>query len=107
MPVAVVFLVVFATLAWLVVRRANQLCELRVEGGRCRLAAGRAPPALVDEVDDIVKRAGVETATFRIVVESGEPRLLSNPAVSDAVIQRIRNCVGQYRIGRFRTGKRP
>ena len=104
--VTVVFLVVVAIAAWLLIRRANQLCELRVENGRCRLAAGRAPANLVDEVDDIVKRAGVEVATFRVVVESGEPRLLPNPAVSEAVNQQIRNCVGQYRIGRFRTGKR-
>jgi hypothetical protein len=104
--IGLAFLVVLAVAAWLVLRRANQLCVFVVENGKCRLASGRAPPALFGQVDDIVQRSRVGDATLRIVVESGLPRLIADPRVSDAAVQQVRNCVGQYQVAHFRRGRR-
>ncbi len=91
---------------WLLARRANELCVLRVEDGACHVASGRAPGRFVDEVDDIVRRAGVSTATLRIVVESGSPRAVPHPALPEIMQQQVRNALGQYRVVQFRAGNR-
>lgn len=104
--IGLAFVIVIAVVAWFSFRRANQLCAFVVENGQCRLASGRAPPALFGQVDDIVRRSRVERATFRIVVESGLPRLLADDHVPDGVVQQIRNCVGQYQVAQFRRGRR-
>ncbi len=96
------FMIALALVAWFALRRANQLCVFVVENGQCRLASGRAPPALFGQVDDIVKRARIDHATLRVVVESGLPRLLADARVPDGVVQQIRNCVGQYQVAQFR-----
>lgn len=100
------FLVALALLAWFVLRRANELCVFVVEDGKSRLASGRAPATLNAQIDDIVRRAGVARATFRVVVESGLPRFDPDSNVPDAVIQQVRNCVGQYQVAQFRQGRR-
>jgi hypothetical protein len=104
--IGLAFVIVLAVVAWFAFRRANQLCAFVVENGRCRLASGRAPPALFGQVDDIVTRARIDRATFRIVVESGLPRLFADDHVPDSVVQQIRNCVGQYQVAQFRRGRR-
>ena len=106
-PVTIAFLLGVAIAGWLLLRRANQLCVLAVEGGRCELESGRAPAALVDQIDDIAQRARLEHATFRVVVESGLPRLLAADDVPDSVVQQVRNCVGQYQVAQFRSGRKP
>lgn len=100
------FLALLVLAAWLVLRRANELCVFVVEDGKCRLVSGRAPAPLLGQVDDIVRRAGVVRATFRIVVESGLPRFTPGSNVPDAVVQQVRNCIGQYQVAQFRQGKR-
>lgn len=100
------FLVVVALVAWVVFRRANQLCVFVVEGGECGLASGRAPAPLLGQIDDIVKRARIDRATLRVVVESGLPRLIADATLPDGVVQQVRNCVGQYQVAQFRQGRR-
>jgi hypothetical protein len=99
------FLVLVVVVAWLVFRRANELCVFRIDKGECRLDSGKAPAPLFGQIDDIVKRARLDQATFRIVVESGLPRLIADPSVPDGVVQQVRNCVGQYQVAQFRKGR--
>src|SRR5690348_16917517 len=100
------FLALLVLVAWIVLRRANELCVFVVEDGKSRLASGRAPVALLGQIDDIVRRAGMARATFRIVVESGLPRFTPDANVPDAVVQQLRNCIGQYQVVQFRQGRR-
>jgi hypothetical protein len=104
--IGLAFVVVLALAAWVVFRRANQLCAFVIENGKCRLASGRAPAALVGQIDDIVLRARLDRATLRVVVESGLPRLVPDAHVPDAVVQQARNCIGQYQVAQFRRGRR-
>lgn len=107
MPSLLVWAVLAALLlTWLLARRANELCALRVEGGACHVVRGRAPGRFVDEVDDIARRAGVSTATLRIVVESGSPRALPDSGLPEVLQQQVRNALGQYRVVQFRAGNR-
>lgn len=92
---------------WMMLRRANELCTLRVESGKCRVVRGRAPPRLIGDVEEIAHRARVREATVRVVVESGEPRAIMDASVAEAVQQQIRNVVGQHRVVHFRTGVAP
>jgi hypothetical protein len=100
----VVFAVVVA--AWLLMRRANELCALRLSPDGARLVRGRAPAGLLSDANEVARRAALRGVTVRVVTESGEPRLVSPPGVPEAVVQQLRNVVGQYRVVHFRTGKR-
>jgi hypothetical protein len=91
---------------WLFLRRANELCAIRVTSGTSELVRGRAPARFLSDVGDIVERARLDRATVRVVSESGSPRLVANDDLPDAVAQQLRNAAGQHTVAQFRTGKR-
>jgi hypothetical protein len=99
-------LAVAALLAWLLLRRANELCAVRVLDGKARLVRGRAPGALVPEFEDVLRRAQVSSVELRIVSEGGAPRLVPNPGLTEEVAQRLRNVLGPYSVLHFRRGPR-
>ena len=98
-------LVLLALFAWLVLRRANELSAFELSGDGARLVRGRAPAALLSDVAEIARRAAVPTTVVTVVTEGGEPRLLAPAHLGDAVVQQLRNVVGQYRVVHFRTGR--
>lgn len=87
-------------------RRATDLFVIEVVGGRPRLRRGRLPPALMSEIDDIVRRNGVRSGRLRVVTEGGEPRVLPEAGLPDAAVQQLRNVVGRYRVAQLRAGRR-
>jgi Protein of unknown function (DUF3634) len=93
-------------LSWAVLRRANELCAIRVRDGASHLARGRAPARFLADVEEIVKRANISSSTLRVVVESGVPRLLVPSDLSADVVQQLRNAVGQHQVLHFRSGRR-
>jgi hypothetical protein len=97
--------VTVASVAWLLLRRANELCAVRIEGGRPRLLRGRVPSGLLGDIEDIVRRGQVDGVTLRVVSEGGAPRLIP-PDVPDAVAQQLRNAIGRHQLLHFRTGRR-
>jgi hypothetical protein len=101
------FVLAVVAAAWLLLRRANELCALRLSPGGVRLVRGRAPAGFLSDADEVARRAALSGVTVRVVTESGEPRLVSPPGVPEAVVQQLRNVTGQYRVVHFRTGRRP
>jgi hypothetical protein len=99
--------VLLLLLAWILSTRANELCVIALSLEGARLVRGRAPGALLADAADISRRARVEGARIRVVVESQSPRLVAPAALSDEVAQQLRNVVGQYTVGQFRLGQRP
>jgi hypothetical protein len=93
------------SVAWFLLRRANELCAVRVEGGRARLLRGKVPNDLLADIADIARRGHVDGITLRVVSEGGAPRLVP-PDVPDAVAQQLRNAIGRHRLMHFRTGRR-
>lgn len=91
---------------WFFFRRANELCALSLSRDTVRLLRGRAPRPLLLDVHDVARRAALTGVTVRIVSEGGTPRLVAPKALPDAVVQQLRNVVGQYNVTHFRTGQR-
>jgi hypothetical protein len=83
-------------------RRANELCAIRVDGASVRLVRGFAPATLVHEIEDIAERTGLRDVTLRIVVDGGVPRLVPPRGVPDGPAQMIRNAVGLHPLVQFR-----
>jgi hypothetical protein len=106
MPVPTLLLLVVAALAWLLLRRANELCSIRVTQGAVRLTRGRAPARFLSDVADIVTRARLRTGTIRVVIEAGSPRLIAGSEIGQVALQQLRNAAGQHTIVEFRTGRR-
>lgn len=94
-----------AMAAWLLFRRATELCAVRVTKGAAELVRGRAPARFLSDVADIVERARLETATVRVVMEAASPRLVVDGDVPDFVTQQLRNAAGQHTLGQFRSGR--
>jgi hypothetical protein len=94
-----------AVLAWLLFRRATELCAVRVRNGSAELVSGRAPARFLSDVADIVERARVEGATIRVVMEAASPRLVVDGDMPDAVTQQLRNAAGQHTLSQFRQGR--
>jgi hypothetical protein len=99
-------LVLILALVWLLSTRANELCVLALSSDGARLVRGRAPGAFLAEAADVARRAKIERAQIRVVVESQSPRLVAPAALPDAVAQQLRNVVGRYQVGQFRLGQR-
>jgi hypothetical protein len=91
---------------WLVTRRANELCVIRVRNGEAVLVRGRAPARLLHDIGDIARRAALPCATIRVVSESASPRVYVAGAAPEAVVQQVRNVVGEHQVLHFRTGRR-
>jgi hypothetical protein len=96
----------FLVLAWALTTRANELCVVELSNEGARLVRGRAPGSFLAQVAEIARRAAVTRTKIRIVTESQSPRLIAPKSLSDEVAQQLRNVVGQYQVGQFRTGQR-
>src|SRR4249920_3269740 len=83
---------------WFFLRRANELAVIEVRHGEARLRRGRAPGRLLFDVEEIVRRSGLERATIRVVSESGSPRVEVSGSVNAGVVQQIRNVVGEHQV---------
>ena len=85
-------------------RRKNELFRISVRDGQPRLERGRLPPALFDEVCEVVKRERLQQGTIRVVLEAGTPRLLLQ-ADATAAAQPLRNVLGRFSLVELRTGR--
>lgn len=99
--VAVLFV---ALVAWLASRATEAFC-VSVRAGRCLVVRGRVPVGLRQDIEEVVRRAGVERAEIRAVRESGALRLTA-AGVDGRVEQRLRNVVGAYGHDRIRRAPR-
>ncbi|HEX7668963.1 MAG TPA: DUF3634 family protein [Polyangiaceae bacterium] len=95
-----------ATCAWLLFRRATELCAVRVTNGVTELVRGRAPVRFLSDVADIVGRARLDGVAIRVIIEAASPRLVvAGGHVPDAVTQQLRNAAGQHTLSQFRQGR--
>lgn len=85
-------------------RRANELFRISVHDGQPRLERGRLPPALFDDIRDVVQRERLAQGVIRGVLEAGSPRLLLSADASSAA-QPLRNVLGRYSAGQLRAGR--
>jgi hypothetical protein len=109
MPLAVVLLLLLATAPLIVaLLRANELFYLRIGvGGRIRIARGRIPQRLLDDIADVLKEPAVTRGTLRGVSEDGRVRLYAEAELTDAQRQRLRNVIAGWAVTQVRSAPRP
>ncbi len=105
----VLALVLLVALSPLVVAllRANELFYLRYAGGRLRVARGRIPQALLDDIADVLRDPPVEAVGIRGVSEDGRAVLYAEGALGEGQRQRLRNVVARWPVVRIRSAPRP
>ena len=75
---------------WLILRpRVTFL--IRIVGGEGRLERGTAPRGLLDEVNDLCCREGLETGTIQGRVQAGRTGLAFSRNIPPGVRQQLRN----------------
>jgi Protein of unknown function (DUF3634) len=99
-------LALFSLPLGLSIARSTELFCLNVERGRARVQRGALPQALLDDINDVVAKPRIERARVRVVVEDQKPRVLPDPRIGNAQMQRLRNVVGLYPITRIRAARR-
>ncbi len=108
MPLAFALLLLLFTAPLVVaLLRANELFYLRLHDGRIRVARGRIPQRLLDDITDIVRDAGVREGTLRGVSEDGRVRLYAEAELPEGHRQRLRNVIGGWQVAQIRNAPRP
>jgi hypothetical protein len=65
------------------------------------------PPALFDEIADVVRLHGVRVATIGAVLSGGSVRLIfDHDGKSTAAEQPLRNVLGRFTLTQLRSGRR-
>jgi hypothetical protein len=108
LPIAFALLLLLLTAPLVVaLLRANELFCLRLGGGRIRIARGRLPQRLLDDLRDVLRDAPAARGTLRGVSEGGRVQLYADADLSDAQRQRLRNVIGQWSVTQVRNAPRP
>ena len=108
MPLALALLLLLVTGPLVVaLLRANELFYLRLSGGTIRVARGRIPQRLLDDVADVLRDPPVAEGSLRGVSEDGRVRLYAEAELSDGQRQRLRNVIAAWPVVRVRNAPRP
>lgn len=89
-------------LFWLSLRHHHELFYIRVESSQVTLKRGGAPPRLLADLKDVVKREKLRSGEIRVVVEGGAPHVLTQ-GLSPGVTQQVRNVVGTFKLATLRS----
>jgi hypothetical protein len=85
----------------------TELFRVRVRGGEIELLRGRLPPALFDEIADVVRLHRVQSGEIRAVLSGGRPQLVfEHDGSSSAAEQPLRNVLGRFTLRQIRSGRR-
>jgi hypothetical protein len=108
MPIALALLLLLLTAPLVVaLLRANELFCLKLRGGRIRVARGRIPQRLLDDIGDVLGDPPVTEGTLRGVSEGGRVRLYAEADLTEGQRQRLRNVIGQWSVTQVRNASRP
>ncbi len=103
MWLALLILCIFLVPLVFSILRSNELAALEYQRGELRLARGRLPHALFNELEDVLVRSAAQRASVRLILESQRARLLAD-GVDEATEQRLRNVAGRFPTATIRTG---
>jgi hypothetical protein len=91
---------------WRSARGAITICVLEVQNGRVDLAKGTLSPRVLSDVEDIVKRPKVKSATIRLVRARDFANVDASGTLTDAQLQQLRNLVGNVPVAKLVGGRR-
>jgi hypothetical protein len=96
-------LLVLAVPLVIAMMRANELFVLRAKRGKLTRVRGRIPKELLDDIGDVLARAGLDDFEIRGVIEDGRPKLYGGGGdVPRPVRQQLRNVVGRWQVAEIR-----
>jgi hypothetical protein len=87
-----------------VLRGSPELARFEVRNGKPHFVSGRMPPKLLHDFEDVLSDRSIAKALIRVVVESGQPRVVAK-GLSEHKLQQLRNVTGRYPIAQFRKGR--
>jgi hypothetical protein len=104
---ALLLLVLMAPLV-VALLRANELFCLKLRDGKIKIARGRLPQGLLDDISDILKSSPPSMrGTLKGVSEGGRVQLYAEAELSEAQRQQLRNVIAQWPVTRVRNANRP
>ncbi|MEP7119708.1 MAG: DUF3634 family protein [Byssovorax sp.] len=107
MPLALsLILLVLAIPLVVALMRANELFLLRIRGGEIRVARGRIPQKLLNDLAEILRDPPMEEGSLRGVSEDRRVRIYPTGELTEAQKQRIRNVVATWPVARIRQAPR-
>jgi len=105
--VIALLLLLFTTPLVLALVRANELFYLQLRADRIRIARGRIPQRLLDDIADVLRSPPVHAGTLRGVSEDGRVRLYAEAELTDGQRQQLRNILGGWQVAQIRNAPRP
>jgi len=97
----VLLLTVVGVGAFILIRMQEIFC-ISVRGGRMLVVRGNVPTPLLQDLGDVLDRAGVVNATVRAVKTSGHAQIRTS-GVDEGTAQRCRNVFGTHPIHLMRS----
>lgn len=97
-----VLVAVLGVAAYFVLSRMREIFCISVRGGRMLVLRGNIPTPLLQDLGDVLDRAGVTKATVRAVKTSGHAQIRTS-GVDEGAAQRCRNVFGTHPIHRMRS----
>ena len=89
------------------VRQRTELFRIQARNAEIELQRGRLPPALFDEIADIVGLHRVRSASIRAVLSGGDARLVfEHDGGAAGAEQPLRNVLGRFSVKQLRSGRR-
>jgi hypothetical protein len=86
---------------WLSARGAITICVLEVEGGRVTVAKGSLSPRVLSDVEDIVKRPKVKSATLRLSRAKDFGKLEASGTLTKIQRQQLQNLIGNVPVAKL------
>jgi hypothetical protein len=108
MPLALALLLLLVCMPLVLsLLRANELFYLRLGPGKIRIARGRIPQRLLDDIGDVLRDPPVTAGTLRGVSEDARVRLYPEADLTDGQRQRLRNVIAAWTVTQVRNAPRP
>jgi hypothetical protein len=82
--------------------RANELFLVHYRGGRIRVARGRIPQALLNDLADVLRSTPTELVALKGVVEDQRVRVYAEGELTEAQRQQIRNVISGWPVAKIR-----
>jgi len=86
---------------WLSARRAITICVLEVTNGVVSVAKGSLAPRVLSDVEDVVKRPKVKSATLRLSRARDFAKLDASGTLTKIQRQQLQNLVGNVPVAKL------
>jgi hypothetical protein len=90
---------------WRSARAAVTICVLEVASGKVQIAKGALSPRVLSDVQEIVRRPKVKSATIRLVRAKDFAQIEATGTLSAEQLQQLRNLIGNTPVAKLTGGR--